>query len=123
MTKINRDAGTDWNAVDLETTPNVSWTRPKWFDESRHWIVPGRLGSTRAVFKELSPEYRKMFRSIEQFLCSNGQLLNSWDIPNSIEDSGLEFERPLNTRNYAVTVWPEAKEWLDQGVKIYHWDA
>jgi len=123
MLQINRDAGIDNRAVDLETTPIVSWSRTKWVDENRRWIVPSRLGSTRAVFKTLSPEYRKMFRSVERFLQGKGQVINSWDIPNSLKETGLEFKRPRNTRSYGVTVWPEAAAWLDHGVKIYHWDV
>ena len=123
MLRLNRDAGIGMNAVDLETTPIISWSRTKWFDENRHWIVPSRLGATRTTFKTLAPEFRKLYRSIDRLIRGKGKVINSWDIPNSLEETGLEFKRPLNTRSYGVSVWPEAAKWLDQGVKIYHWDA
>ncbi len=64
-----------------------------------------------------------MFGSIERFLRGQGNAINSWDIPNSPEETGHAFKRPRNTRNHAVTIWPEAAAWIDRGVKIYHWDA
>ena len=123
MLKINRDAGVDGQAVDLERTAIITWSRPRWFDADRRWIIPSRLGATRAPFKSLSPEFRRMFRSVERLLRNGGQSINSWDIPNAAGDGDLASTRPRDTRNYMVTVWPEAAQWLEDGLRIYHWDS
>ncbi|MBD3662910.1 hypothetical protein [Sulfitobacter aestuariivivens] len=120
---LNRDAKLEGTAIDLETTPIVSWTRPRWYQGNRQWIVPSRLGSTRTTRRDFTPAYAKMFSSIEALLRRNGEKVNSWDIPNSRDDTGLEFTAPKNTASFNVVVWPEAFRWLEKGVKIYHWDA
>lgn len=121
--KLNFDKGLDNSAIDLETTPIVSWSRPRWFDSNRRWMVPSRLGTTRAAKKTFEPDFVKLFASIESFLRRNGKVVNSWDISNSREETGLGFNTPKNTSSYNVTVWPEASLWLEAGIKIYHWDA
>ena len=120
--RLNIDADLS-GGIDLESTPVVTWSRPCWFDDNQTWIVPSRLGTARSIFKDLPEDYRKMFRSIERNLKGSGELINSWDIPNSDEGVGLKFQRPHNVRNFMVIVWPEAAKLLSKGVRIYHWDA
>ena len=111
------------NAIDLERTPVLTWSRPVWHSEVRRWIIPSRFATTPVPLKQLDPELHRLFRRIEATLRKNGRRVNSWDLPGSEGDDTLAFTRPRNTRAYHVTVWPEAEAWLERGLRLYHWDS
>ncbi len=124
--KMNQEANADWkSAIDMERTPVITWTRPRWYDALHRWIVPGRLGAMRMQIKTYPQEYLTFVRSIERILKKGGVTMNSWDIqgdgPFTLD--GKTVERPGNTGSYNVTVWPEAENWVRNGGKVYHWDG
>ena len=112
----------DPDAVDLERTPILTWSRPVWYDDAQQWITPSRLGATRTPLSQMDPEVRRLHGETDRRLRRGGRGLNSWDIPGSEGEGAMKFTRPRNVRSYSVTIWPDAEIWLSTGVRLYHWD-